>query len=452
MKRAFLIPLLLVLSLSSLPGQQSPQPLTNDSIVKLVKAGLSEDMIINLVDTQPGKYSLAADDIIALKKAGVSEKVVTAMLKKSATTSPQANVARARAAGPKEQGGGEKAVKTKVEAREPIRARGYKDEDDMYRASREDDGEAQYQLDAINQDLIVLVPMCKTADSAMRAEIDKSLRLDEYQLSTLMGRDEAKAFRNRVEEEGCLGGVEAYQPHAGDTTQADSGVAKEGFSALREAFDQGQTLFAAKQYSEAAAQFEQALPFAKDKNVPIVLARLADSYSQASKTDTDLSLRDTHRQKALDYYAKALQADPSNAGLHNNLGSLYTDMGKIPEAQAEFQKAAELDPSRTGMYFYNMGVILVNKGKMDEAAAALKKCTELDGKNANAFYWYGMALLGKAEYKPDGTIVPVPGTVEAFQTCLKLDPDGEWAAAARLMLENLHEHASTDHKARKKKG
>src|SRR5262249_4475879 len=56
--------------------------LTNDSIVKLVGAGLGEDTIIGIVNTQPGKYSVAADDIIALKKAAVPEKVIAAMLNK----------------------------------------------------------------------------------------------------------------------------------------------------------------------------------------------------------------------------------------------------------------------------------------------------------------------------------------------------------------------------------
>jgi len=37
-------------------GDQAPQPLTNDSIVKLVAAGLGEDTIIGIVNTQPGKY------------------------------------------------------------------------------------------------------------------------------------------------------------------------------------------------------------------------------------------------------------------------------------------------------------------------------------------------------------------------------------------------------------
>jgi hypothetical protein len=59
--------------------------LTNDSITKMVKAGLSDTVIITMVETQPGKYLLGADDIIALKQAGVSEKIITAMLKTPAS-------------------------------------------------------------------------------------------------------------------------------------------------------------------------------------------------------------------------------------------------------------------------------------------------------------------------------------------------------------------------------
>jgi hypothetical protein len=83
-------------------------------------------------------------------------------------------------------------------------ARGYIDEDGMYRARREDDAEAQHQFDLINEDLIVYVPMCGSADSALKIEIDKSLRLDEYELSRLIGRDEAKAFHKRVADQGCF--------------------------------------------------------------------------------------------------------------------------------------------------------------------------------------------------------------------------------------------------------
>ncbi|OFV95572.1 MAG: hypothetical protein A3H28_16925 [Acidobacteria bacterium RIFCSPLOWO2_02_FULL_61_28] len=62
----------------------SQETLTNDSVVKLVKAGLSEDLITGMVNTQPGKYSLGAEDIIALKNEGVSEKIIAAMIRKNA--------------------------------------------------------------------------------------------------------------------------------------------------------------------------------------------------------------------------------------------------------------------------------------------------------------------------------------------------------------------------------
>ncbi len=48
-------------------------PLTDDAIVKLVKAGLTEHVIIGMVNLQPGQGSLTSNDLIALKKDGVSD-------------------------------------------------------------------------------------------------------------------------------------------------------------------------------------------------------------------------------------------------------------------------------------------------------------------------------------------------------------------------------------------
>jgi hypothetical protein len=54
--------------------------INNDTILKLVKAGIGEDIIVGMVNQQLGKYALSADDMIALKKAGVSDKVIAAMV------------------------------------------------------------------------------------------------------------------------------------------------------------------------------------------------------------------------------------------------------------------------------------------------------------------------------------------------------------------------------------
>jgi hypothetical protein len=55
------------------------EALTNDSILKLVKSGLGENLIIGMVQGQPGKYSMTPDEVVKLKEAGVSQKILAAM-------------------------------------------------------------------------------------------------------------------------------------------------------------------------------------------------------------------------------------------------------------------------------------------------------------------------------------------------------------------------------------
>ena len=64
--------------------RQSPDILTNESIVKLAKAGMGEDTIVGIVNSQPGRYSLGTDSLIALKQGGVSDKVIAAMVNQNA--------------------------------------------------------------------------------------------------------------------------------------------------------------------------------------------------------------------------------------------------------------------------------------------------------------------------------------------------------------------------------
>lgn len=71
--------------------------LTNDSIIKMVKAGLGDDVVISTIKSQPAKYSTDPDGLIALKSAGVSDKVMAAMVDRmavnvgpSAATAPAA--------------------------------------------------------------------------------------------------------------------------------------------------------------------------------------------------------------------------------------------------------------------------------------------------------------------------------------------------------------------------
>ena len=221
-------------------------------------------------------------------------------------------------------------------------------------------------------------------------------------------------------------------------------------ASLKQTFDQGRELYNQQHYTEAAAAFEKALPLAKDRNVPIILSQLADTWGKAAGIETDPAKKKQDVATALDYYTKVLAIAPNDASLHNNLGHLYGDIGKSEEAMAEFKKAAELDPPHAANYYYNLGAILVNKGQMDDAAVALKKSTDLDPNNSTAWYWYGMALMGKATVKPDGTLVPAPGTIEAFQTYLKLDPNGKHAKEAQASIDSLSGKTTLEYKKTKK--
>jgi hypothetical protein len=54
--------------------------LTNDSVVKLLKAGLGENLVVNMIQSQPGNYTLTPDALVKLKQDGVSDKVLGAMI------------------------------------------------------------------------------------------------------------------------------------------------------------------------------------------------------------------------------------------------------------------------------------------------------------------------------------------------------------------------------------
>src|ERR1700748_341785 len=82
---------LLFLAVGSLLIAQ--QTRNNDGVIKMVKAGLSDDVVAAAVSSSPGTYDTSTEALVALKTAGVSDKVVAAILTKvsiPATASPAA--------------------------------------------------------------------------------------------------------------------------------------------------------------------------------------------------------------------------------------------------------------------------------------------------------------------------------------------------------------------------
>ncbi|HEY6806183.1 MAG TPA: hypothetical protein VI306_21570 [Pyrinomonadaceae bacterium] len=79
--RLFLVATLLCLLFSSALAQRSSDTtLTNNSIVKLVKAGFKEKTIISIINSRPNRFNVDTEQLIQLKRSGVSENIILAML------------------------------------------------------------------------------------------------------------------------------------------------------------------------------------------------------------------------------------------------------------------------------------------------------------------------------------------------------------------------------------
>lgn len=78
-----ILPVLVVIATLNVWGlaqTQSPPPLTNASVVKLVKAGFKERTVISIIASRRVNFDLSTDRMIELKRNRVSEKIILAML------------------------------------------------------------------------------------------------------------------------------------------------------------------------------------------------------------------------------------------------------------------------------------------------------------------------------------------------------------------------------------
>lgn len=203
---------------------------------------------------------------------------------------------------------------------------------------------------------------------------------------------------------------------------------------LNDAFNAGVEAQNAKNWEAAVQSFEKASQLDPTQNV--IWGRLADAYISGASTKTGAE-QEAILQKGLAAYQKALELKPEAPEYHNNYALALAKAKKFPEAQAELTKAAQLDPTQAGKYYYNLGAVLVNTGQTEPAGEAFKKAIEIDPNYADAHYQYGIYLLGKATTTADGRITPPPGTQEEFQKYLELNPAGKDAETAKAMLQSI---------------
>jgi len=186
---------------------------------------------------------------------------------------------------------------------------------------------------------------------------------------------------------------------------------------------------------QAVKEFQAAQQAApeKDPNLHLIYAKLGEAYDTANRND-----------EAIQAYQQAIAGKPDVPGYYNNLGNVLARAGKIDEAKAAYTKSAELDPPNAATAWRNFGISLYNANRLGDAVEPLQKSAELDPKSAQTWYLLGASLVYKMTVKKVGDReVPefAPGTIEAYQKAIDLDPNGPYGAQAKAGLEQLQQMA-----------
>jgi tetratricopeptide (TPR) repeat protein len=197
-----------------------------------------------------------------------------------------------------------------------------------------------------------------------------------------------------------------------------------------------------------------------DASRDLLWFKLGDYYRLSAPKQTDPAEKQKRFASAIEDYQKAIDIkksatndkDPSAAknlaAYYNNLAEAYAKSNKVDDAVKTYGLAAQADPTNAAQYYFNTGAVLTNAGKIDDALAAFDKVIAADPNRADAYYWKGVNMIGKATLQGDKMVAP-PGTADAFQKYLELQPTGTYADAAKQMLTSIGSSVETTYGKKK---
>jgi len=228
---------------------------------------------------------------------------------------------------------------------------------------------------------------------------------------------------------------------------------------LNEKLNAAKTAADAGDYDTAIADLNAANQV--DPSRDLIWFKLGDYYRMSAPKQTDPAEKQKRLDSAVEAYQKAIDLkkatvndkDPNAAknlaAYYNNLAEAYAKDNKVDDAIKTYALAAQADPTNAAQYYFNQGAVLTNTGKVDDALAAFDKVIAADPTRADAYYWKGVNMIGKATLSKDGKMQAPPGTAEAFQKYLELQPSGSYADAAKQMLASIGSSVETNYGKKK---
>ncbi len=202
-----------------------------------------------------------------------------------------------------------------------------------------------------------------------------------------------------------------------------------------------------------------------DPTRDLIWFKLGDYNRLSAPKQTDPAVKQKRFDDAIQAYQKAIQIkndelqsgkdkDPAKAketlgAYYNNLAEAYAKDNKVDDAIKTYAQAAEANPGNAAQYYFNTGAVCTNAGKVDDAVAAFDKVIAADPTKADAYYWKGVNMIGKATLGKNGKMEAPPGTAEAFQKYLELQPTGTYADPSKQMLASIGASVETSYGKKK---
>ena len=257
-------------------------------------------------------------------------------------------------------------------------------------------------------------------------------------------------------------GISAEQLKQMQEAQAKNAKEANTVKALNEKLAAANTAMQTGDFETAVNTLNEATQM--DPTRDLLWARLGDAHLSSAPKQTDSAEKAKRYGDAVIDYQKAIDLkkqtmatsqkpdDPKVlAAYYNNLGQAEAKTGQLEESVKAYDQAAQLNPPGAAQYYYNQGAVLTNSGKVDEANAAFDKAIAADPTKADAYYQKGVNLINKATTDPKtGKVIPAPGTAEALNKYLELQPTGQFADGAKGMLQYIGSSIETSYGTKKK--
>ncbi len=122
---------------------------------------------------------------------------------------------------------------------------------------------------------------------------------------------------------------------------------------------------------------------------------------------------ESDKEKAIEYYRKAIELNPGYAEAHYKLGRLFECLKRYRGAEKEYKEAIRLNPNDADMH-YNFGVLLKQSlGKYGGAAKEFMEVIRLNPNDAEAHFNLGILLYILERYDE---------AVEEYKGAIRLNP------------------------------